>query len=125
MRRQRGNTILAAAAFTILVVIPIVLLFWVFPIYKVWQQGLAGEANLARAEQERQIQVEQARAERDSAVLVAEAIAIVGQAAKDYPEYREQQFIGAFAEAMINGNIDQIIYVPTEANIPVMEAGKR
>jgi len=36
-------------------------------IYNVWQQGLAGKATLERAEQERQILVKQALAERDSA----------------------------------------------------------
>ncbi len=52
----------------------------------------------------------------------AEAIKIVGQAAKDYPEYRNQEFIGAFAHAIQDGRISQIIYVPTEANIPITEA---
>lgn len=103
----------------------IAFMMWVFPIYGVWQQGLSGEARLARATQERQILVQQAQAEVDSAELRAEAIGIVGQAAKDFPEYRLQEFMGAFAEALQSGTIDQIIYVPTEANIPIMEAGKR
>jgi regulator of protease activity HflC (stomatin/prohibitin superfamily) len=94
------------------------------PIYNVWQQGLAGKASLERAEQERQIQVMQAQAERDSASLRSEAIKIVGQAAKDFPEYRYQEFLGAFAEALQNGDIDKLIFVPTEANIPITEAGR-
>ena len=95
------------------------------PRYTVWQQGLAGKANLAKAEQERKIMIEQAKAEKESATVRSEAIAIIGQAAKDFPEYRLQEFLGAFAEALQNGNIEKIIYVPTEANIPIMEAGKR
>lgn len=95
------------------------------PQYKVWQQGLSGKANLAKAEQERRILIEQAKAEEESASIRARAIKIVGQAAKDFPEYRVQEFMGAFAEALQSGEIDQIIYVPTEANIPLMEAGKR
>ncbi|MDA4958584.1 hypothetical protein PGK18_18785, partial [Acinetobacter baumannii] len=55
----------------------------------------------------------------------AEAIQTIGKAAKDYPEYRNQEFIGAFGEALRDGKIQQIVYVPTEANIPVLEAGKR
>ncbi len=31
--------------------------------------------------------------------------------------------MGAFAEALQSEKIDQIIYVPTEANIPITEAG--
>jgi len=69
--------------------------------------------------------IQQAQAELDAASLRAEAISIVGKAAKDYPEYRKQEFIGAFAEALQKGTIQQIIYVPTEANIPILEAGKR
>lgn len=94
------------------------------PIYGVWQQGLSGEAALQRATQERQIQVQQAQAERDAALLRAEAIEIVGQAAKDYPEYRYQEFLGGFTEALREGQIEQVIYVPTEAGIPIMEAGR-
>lgn len=97
---------------------------WFFPTYGVWQAGLSGKAALMRAEQEKQIQIEQAKAELESAKLRAEAIKIVGQASKDFPEYRTQEFIGAFGEAIKAGAIDQIIYVPTEANIPIVEAGR-
>ncbi len=95
------------------------------PKYNVWQKGLAGEASLNRARQERKIIVEQAKAELDAAEVRAKAIAIVGAKAKQYPEYRAQEFIGAFAEALQNGTINQIIYVPTEGNIPILEAGRR
>jgi len=61
----------------------------------------------------------------EAAELRAEAIRIVGAASKEFPEYRTQEFIGAFGEAMQNGNIQKIIYVPTEANIPIIEAGHR
>ena len=94
------------------------------PQYRVYEQRLHGEAELARAHANRQILVAQAEAERDAAVLRAKAIEIVGRAAKDFPEYRQQEFIGAFAEAMHNGKISQIIYVPTEANLPILEAGR-
>ena len=83
-----------------------------------------GQAALAEAEQSKMIQVQVAKAELESAKLRAEAIKLVGQAAKNYPEYRKQEFIGAFGEALRDGRIQQIIYVPTEANIPIVEAGK-
>ena len=94
------------------------------PIYSVWQQSYSGRATLAKAEQTRQVIVTQAQAEREAAKARAEAIAIMGEAAHKYPEYRQQEFIGAFAEALKEGKIEQIIYVPTEANIPILEAGK-
>ncbi len=92
--------------------------------YTVEKQRKVGEAEFVRAEQNRKILVEQARAERDAAVLRAEAIEIVGQAAKDFPEYRYQEFLGAFGEALQSDAIDKIVFIPTEANIPITEAGR-
>ena len=100
------------------------LLFFGLPMWYVWKQGLSGEAVLAKAEQERRIIVEQARAEMEAAQLRAEAIEIVGAAAQQYPEYRYQEFMGAFAEALQSESIDKIVFIPTEANIPIVEAGR-
>jgi TRAP-type C4-dicarboxylate transport system permease large subunit len=100
----------------------IIICMVVFPLYAVWQQGLAGKAALKKAEQERQILVQQAQAELDASGLRAQAIQVVGQAAKDFPEYRYQEFLGAFAEALQNGGIYKLIFVPTEAQIPITEA---
>lgn len=90
--------------------------------YNVWGSEMDGKAKLMEATQSRQILVEQAKAELEASELRAKAIAIVGQATKDFPEYRQQEFIGAFAEALQHGDIQQIIYVPTEASIPIIEA---
>lgn len=120
-RADRGQIVI-----TVLIVLAVLAVlagaFFGLPTWNVWRQGLSGEAALRRATQERQILVQQAQAERDAAELRAEAIGIVGQAAKDFPEYRYQEFLGAFAEALNSGAIDQIIYVPTEANMPITEA---
>jgi len=114
---------------TIISVITAVILILIvmagYPFYKVWSQEMRGKAALAEATQSKMIQIEQARAELESAQLRAEAIKIIGKTAKEYPEYREQEFIGAFGEALREGKINQIIYVPTEANLPILEAGKR
>lgn len=97
---------------------------WGCPKYNVYSQEMSGKAELARADQSRQILVTQAKAEMEAAQLRADAIKIVGQAAQDFPEYRQQEFLGAFAEALKDGKMSQIIYVPTEANIPLMEASR-
>lgn len=91
------------------------------PHYNVWRQEMGGKSELAKAEHTRKILVHQAKAELESAKIRSEAIAIVGEAAKKYPEYRTQEFIGAFSEAMVNGRINKIIFVPTEANIPIVQ----
>jgi regulator of protease activity HflC (stomatin/prohibitin superfamily) len=95
------------------------------PQYYVYTARLQGEAIEAKSKGSRQAIVSQAQAEKDAAQLRADAVKIMGQAAKDFPEYRQQEFIGAFAEALKEGNVQQIIYVPTEAGIPITEAGRR
>lgn len=75
------------------------------PLYNVWNQGKVGEAALKRAESEKQIMIETAKAELESAKI-------------------RQEFIGAFGEAIKSGQIEQIIYVPTEANIPIIEVNR-
>ena len=105
-------------------VILIIVLMAGLPVYKVWQQGLAGEAELKRAEQSRQIVIKRAKAEKEAAQYTASAIKIVGAMAQKYPEYRKQEFISAFGEALNNGDINTVIYVPTEANIPIIEVSR-
>lgn len=92
---------------------------WGCPRYSVYQQELEGEAALKRAQQTKQILVQQAQAELDAAEIRNKAIRVMGQAARDYPEYRQQEFIAAFAEAIHEGDV-RMIFVPTEANIPIM-----
>lgn len=123
---QKGsadNMLIGMIAAFVIVIFLVFLFAW--PQYKVWQQGMSGQAKLAEAQQSKQIAIETAKAELESAKLRAEAIKVIGRAAQEYPEYRQQEFIGAFGEALRDGDIQQVIYVPTEANIPIMEAGKR
>ena len=125
MKNQRGDTFLWFIAIsTVASVILIVIAMALYPKYRVYSQELRGQAALAEAKSSKQVQVEQARGELESSKLRAEAIEIIGKAAQDYPEYRNQEFIGAFGDALRSGDIEQIIYVPTEANIPILEAGK-
>lgn len=121
---QKGNVPIYVALGITLTVGFILSLMFGLPVYGVWQQGLSGKANLAKAVEVRKIMIEQAKAEKEAASIRADAIQIIGQAAKDFPEYRLQEFMGAFAEALNSDKIEQIIYVPTEANIPIMEAGR-
>lgn len=109
------------AAVSVLLVVAIMA---VYPVYRVWSADMSGRAKLAESENSRKVLIEQARAEQEAASMRAGAIAIVGEAAKKYPEYRQQEFLGAFAEALKEGKINQIMYVPTEASIPITEAGR-
>ena len=88
------NILLVVGGVTVVITLILTLMFGL-PVYGVWRAGLSGEASLAKAEEEKKILVEQARAEVEAASLRAEAIQIVGQATKDFPEYRLQEFLGA------------------------------
>jgi hypothetical protein len=93
------------------------------PHYYVYKQGMKGEAALLRASHEKQILIEQAQSEVEAAHLRVQAIEAVGKAAQQFPEYRTQEFIGAFANALEACDV-KMIYVPTEAGLPIVEAGR-
>ena len=98
---QKGsadNILIGLIAVFVIAIILIFLFAW--PQYKVWQQGMAGQAQLSKAQQSKQIAIETAKAELESAKLRAEAIKVMGKAAQEFPEYRQQEFIGAFGEAL-------------------------
>ena len=90
-----------------------------------------GEALLLEAESSRKIAIEEARAKLESAKLlseaeierakgVAEANKIIGDSLKNNESYLRYLWI-----QNMNNNSKEVIYIPTEANMPIMEAGKR
>ena len=113
------------------IIVLVVLGMWGIPHYNVWQQGLVGEAELKRAEQNRKIAVNEAEAKKDAALMlseaevirakgVAEANKIIGESLRDNESYLRYLWVQG-----LNDGSSQVIYVPTEANLPILEAGKR
>lgn len=101
-----------------------------WPQYKVWQQNKEGEAELAKAEQNRQIKVQEAKAEEEAAKSLAQAEITRAEGKSKANEILVQSLGGPqnymqflWVDAMKNGQ-NQTIYVPTEANLPVTEAGR-
>ncbi|MFZ9740774.1 MAG: membrane protease subunit [Candidatus Nanopelagicaceae bacterium] len=98
------------------------------PQYNVWQQSLAGKAELQKAEYTRQVAVLEAQAKKDSAQQladaeiiratgVAKANQIIGNSLKDNREYLQYLYITGLEEGSNKGNVT--IYVPTEGGMPV------
>jgi regulator of protease activity HflC (stomatin/prohibitin superfamily) len=98
------------------------------PQYNVWQQSLAGKAELQKAEYTRQVAVLEAQAKKDSAQQladaeiiratgVAKANQIIGDSLKDNREYLQYLYITGLEEGANKGNVT--IYVPTEGGMPV------
>ena len=103
------------------------------PKYNVWEQGLAGQAELARAEQNRQIAINEAKAIADSAKYkadaeierargVAQANKIIGESLKGNEMYLRYLYIDMLRDT--GGSGRETIYIPTEANMPILEAGR-
>ncbi|MCP3684409.1 MAG: hypothetical protein GY861_17155 [bacterium] len=118
--------LIVAVCLAIIVVIAVCMA--VFPKYGVWQKELAGKADLKEAEWNKKIAIEEAKAELDSAeykkkaeIVRADGIAEANRiiAGSITPEYLKYKFI----EGLNDGNTE-VIYVPTEANLPILEAGK-
>jgi hypothetical protein len=106
----------------------IVLGMWGCPHYKVYQQRKEGEAMLAHATASKEVAVAEAKAKMESASLLAQADTIrahgvarsnqiIGASLKGNPEYLHWLWIDN-----IEKNPQAVIYVPTEANLPIMEA---
>ena len=103
------------------------------PKYSVYNQRLQGEAELARAESNRRIAIAEAEAKKESAkqlaeaeVIRAEGVAkantIIGDSLKNNEAYLRYLYITGLNESGDKGN--KIIYVPTEAGLPILEAGR-
>lgn len=112
------------------VVATILIAMFGLPVYGVWQQGLAGEAELKRAEQNRKIKIQEAQADMESATMlagaeverakgVAEANKIIGSSLSGNEAYLRYLWIQG-----MQTNQMQVIYVPTEANLPILEASR-
>lgn len=101
------------------------------PNYNVWASRKHGEAELAQADGNRQIAVQEAKAHFESADYaaraeirraegVAKANTIIGESLKGNEAYLHYLYVNNLANSK-----DQIIYVPTETGLPILEAGRR
>jgi regulator of protease activity HflC (stomatin/prohibitin superfamily) len=104
------------------------------PKYNVYSSEMAGKAELAQAEYNRQVKTLEAvqaqesskhlaQAEIERAKGVAEANRIIGDSLKGNEDYLRYLWIHNLSEAEKNGA--QVIYVPTEANLPILEASRQ
>jgi regulator of protease activity HflC (stomatin/prohibitin superfamily) len=114
----------------ILIFVLIILLAWGCPQYRVHEAEMRGRAELARAEGNRKITVLEANARKEAAKADAEADTIrargvaqsnkiIGNSLAGNELYLYYLWIRALQE-----NDNDVIYIPTEANLPIMEAGR-
>lgn len=153
MYQNRQAMALGSIALLIAVVVAfIILAFWAWPKYNVYKQELNGRAALKEAEWSKQILIEEAKAREQAALMqakakvtlaeaegkakiarakaegqadierakaAAEANRIIGESLKNNEEYLRYIWI----KGLQDGNGERI-YIPTEAGLPILEAGK-
>lgn len=133
MKNQKGEAVVIfAVVMTILALLAI--LFFGLPAWNVWRKGLSGEAQLREAEWSRQIAIQEAKAKKEAATMLAEAEVerakgvakaneIIAEGLKGHEEYLRYLWIVDVAGNQRQGE-KTVIYVPTEANLPILEASR-
>ena len=102
---------------------------YIVPRYNVWQQEMSGKAEFAKAEQNRKIRIEEAKANLEAEKLNAQAeVERAKGAAKAIeiengsitPEYI--QYLWVRQQGSLGNKT--VIYIPTEASLPILEANR-
>lgn len=130
-KRNVGKLIFGVFSF---IVFMILALMFGLPRYNVWQQEMAGKAEMAKAEQNRRILVEEAKAKLEAEKLNAQAEI---ERAKGMAEamklengtltetYNQYLFIRTLEKIADKGDLPQIIYIPSNGMVPVMDVSKK
>ncbi len=133
-------------------IVVIILALWAWPKYNVYKMELKGRAALKEAEWSKQILIEEAKAREQAALMqakakvtlaeaqgkakvvyaksegladierakaAAEANRIIGESLKNNEEYLRYIWIKGLQDGK-----GERIYIPTEAGLPILEAGK-
>ena len=115
---------------TITLVCCAIVAFFLFgvPRYKVWQQEMKGRAELAQAEQNRQIKIEEAKANLEAEKLNAQAEIERAKGAAEAIRIENGSLTTTYIQYLWvrqqNNIPDKVVYIPTEANLPILEAKK-
>lgn len=97
------------------------------PKYNVWRQEMKGKAEFAQAEQNRKIKVEEAKANLEAEKLNAQAEIERAKGAAEAIKIENGQLTTTYIQYLwvrqqANNNIEKIVYIPTEASMPILEA---
>ena len=126
--RNQGAVITAGGVLSIALVCFIIIAFFLFgvPRYKVWQQEMKGRAELAQAEQNRQIKIEEAKANLEAQKLNAQAEVVRAQGAAEAIKIENGSLTPTYIQYLWvrqqNSAANKVIYIPTEAGLPILEA---
>lgn len=101
------------------------------PRYNVYQQRMEGQAILAHAQSSREVAVAEAKAKMESAELLAQAeitrakgVAAANKIIGESLHNNEAYLRYLWVNNLESSKEAQVIYVPTEAGMPILEAGR-
>lgn len=119
----------AAIIASVLGIVVIISLMIGLPLYNVWRSNKMGVAEYVRAEQNRKIKIEEAKANLEAEKLNAQAEIERAKGAAEAIRIENGSITPTYIQYLwvrqqnANSN-NKIIYIPTEAGLPILEAGK-
>lgn len=117
-------TIGTAISWTFILII--VLGMWGCPQYNVWSSEMSGRAEMAKAEQNRKIQIEEAKANLEAQKLNSQAEVERAKGMAKAIEIENGKLTDKYIQYLwvrnMENNLNEKIYIPTEANLPILEA---
>ena len=123
------STVKAIVLSIVGILVFIVAIALVIPWYNVWSQEMEGKAEFAKAEQNRKIKIEEAKANLEAEKLNAQAeVERAKGAAEDIriengsitPTYIQYLWVRQQSDL----SDKTVIYIPTESNLPLLEASR-
>ena len=129
MNESDKNGIKVIALIISVIGLVIITSMWLYPQYNIYSHRLQGQALLAHAQAAKEVAVAEAKAKMESAELlaqaevsrakgVAQANQIIGESLKNNEAYLRYLWINDIGQ-----NVGKtVVYVPTEANLPILES---
>ena len=116
---------------TAIIIIVVVLGLMIgLPKYHVWSAEQSGKAEFARAEQNRKIKIEEAKANLEAEKLNAQAEIERAKGAAEAIRIENGSITPAYIQYLWvrqqnSLNEKTVVYIPTEANLPLLEAARK
>lgn len=125
MKKKQISTLIICFAGSLFIIIVAMI---GLPKYNVWKQEMKGKAEFAQAEQNRRIKIEEAKANLEAEKLNAQAEIERAKGAAKAIEIENGSITPTYIQYLWvrqqNLAENKVIYIPTEACLPILEAKK-
>lgn len=123
------STVKAIVLSIVGILVFIVAIALVIPWYNVWSQEMEGKAEFAKAEQNRKIKIEEAKANLEAEKLNAQAEVERAKGAAEATRIENGSITPTYIQYLwVRQQSDlsdkTVIYIPTESNLPLLEASR-